>query len=353
MITLIGTTFPKTALWHRDEVRLIDSIKQQIQQCYADQQNLLINTTWFGPQFNNQEYDKFLRITQHTKFDNLFVLAAADPVFLTADQLQQLAQRSGATKQFYLGHFDGPHYFNFHASILPDHFCKYHVNDIVMTSADIVFVNYNRKPRRHRIDFVETILDQALHSCGIVTLGQDDNDIYGQGTRNRLGKLHLNELTDTNTIDSMGMDRNSRFGIPDDIHSLGDLDIWRKHLLNIVSETEFMPWDNMFISEKTWKPILGLRPFVINGQTKIYQYLRQQGFRTFNHHWPHIDIEGADENHVHTSIVAVIKYIRDLSLEQRQNLYQLMLPDLIHNRTRFFQFVEEQKYKINNLFHAG
>jgi hypothetical protein len=91
--------------------------------------------------------------------------------------------------------------------------------------------------------------------------------------------LSLNE-SPSDAVGNWGLDMS--FGIPHDIHSLGNLDIWQQHFLNVVGETEFMHWDNMFISEKTWKPILGLRPFVINGQTKIYQYFLAV-YRFFKH----------------------------------------------------------------------
>ena len=106
----------------------------------------------------------------------------------------------------------------------------------------------------------------------------------------------------------------------------------------------------MFITEKTWKPILGLRPFVLNGQTKIYQYLRNQGFRTFNRYWDHIELEQANEFEVHDSIVAVVRYLSTLNNTEILSMYRDMLPDLRHNRLRFFEFAQEQQYRIENLF---
>jgi hypothetical protein len=144
----------------------------------------------------------------------------------------------------------------------------------------------------------------------------------------------------------MGME----FGIPHDIHSLGNMQIWQQHFLNVVGETEFLPWDNMFISEKTWKPVLGLRPFVINGQTKIYQYLRDQGFRTFEKYFNNVELENIPEYQVHDSIVAVIKYLSSLPKDELISMYQHMLPDLLHNRRHFAEFSQTQCCRINNLF---
>jgi hypothetical protein len=140
------------------------------------------------------------------------------------------------------------------------------------------------------------------------------------------------------------------FGIPHDIHSLGNMNYWQNHFLTIVSETEFNPWDNMFISEKTWKPILGLRPFIINGQTKIYKYLRSQGFKTFNQYFNGIELENLKEFEVHDSIISVLKYLVTLNKKEIMSMYNDMLPDLIHNKARFFEFAQEQNNQINNIF---
>ena len=71
--------------------------------------------------------------------------------------------------------------------------------------------------------------------------------------------------------------------IRNDIFSLGDINIWQNSLLCLVTETEFSNRypQNFFASEKTFKPILGMRPFFIYGQPRLREYLKQQGFDTF------------------------------------------------------------------------
>ena len=141
-----------------------------------------------------------------------------------------------------------------------------------------------------------------------------------------------------------GFDMN--FGIQHDIHSLGNLDLWQRHFLTVVSETEFLPWDPTFVSEKTWKPIIGLRPFVINGQSKAYQWLQARGFRTFNHLWPG-DLDTATEHNTHAGIASAIQW---LSTQNLSELYQQLLPDLEHNQQRYWEFCQEQHQRVRNLF---
>ena len=332
-ITFIGTTFPTTYQWHVDEVALIKSIQTQIHCTYPESNNLFINTTWFGPQFDNTEYAKFLNIVKYQQFDNIFLLAAADPVFLNAEQIATVVNLSCATQSFLLGHFDTEYYFNFHSTVLPKYVKSYTLEELVLTAPNWLFLNYNRKPRDHRTEFVNKLISNGLDKHGVITLGN---------------KLTLGEKIDDYEEGNWGMP--DTFGIPHDIHSLGNPTLWQTHFLNVVSETEFWPWDNMFITEKTWKPILGLRPFLLNGQTKIYKYLRDQGFKTFNHYFEGIELENLKEFEVHDSIISVIKYLATLDKKEILAMYNDMLPDLKHNRKRFFEFAQEQKSRAENLF---
>lgn len=340
----IGTTFPDSFEWSVDEKELIKNIHQQIDAAFPTGNNLFINTTWFGPQFDNTEWIKYQSAIATQKFDRLFLLAAADPVFLNAEKIRCM-QNDTQSELYLLGHFDTSYYFNFHSYVLPKYFVDYNHQQLQMKEPKYLYVNYNRKPRDHRSALVNQLLQRDLIKLGIVTLGKKNN-IYSQNVI-PVCHLSLNE-TPESVIGNWGMDMG--FGIPHDIHSLGRLDIWQNHFLNIVGETEFLPWDPMFISEKTWKPILGLRPFIINGQTKIYKYLRDQGFCTFNHYWPNIDVETQDDTKVTSCIIEVIDYLGTQSRDQLIAMYNSMLPDLIHNRKRFFEFSKEQHYKIDNLF---
>ena len=337
----LGTTFTTDSQWHTDEVNLISNVKNQIEKKYPNTENLLINTTWFGPQFSNSGYFDLPKF--YKKINNLFFLASVDAVMLNADQLATIELDLGVERTFYLGNFDTDHQFTFISTLLPTYFRCHTSTDL--KSIKYLFIAYNRKPREHRVAFVKKLIDLQLDKLGIVSLGNDDSNIY---SNNNL-KITLNEQPNDYAKEG-NWNMGNPFGVPHDIHSLGNMDYWNHHFLNIVGETEFLPWDNMFITEKTWKPILGLRPFILNGQTKIYKYLRDNGFYTFNHYWPHIEMEDLNEIEVHDSMISVIKFLSKLSDDEIMSMYSDMLPALEHNRNRFFEFVQEQKYKIDHLF---
>ena len=340
-VHVVGTTFNANSQWHQDERDVVATIQRQIDTTYPNVNNLLINTTWFGPQF---DLTLFRSIDSFCNIDNLFFLATVDPVMLNADQLNEISNRTGAKQIFYLGNFDTQHQFTFIATLLPKYFQLYTEAELLLQQAKWIFINYNRKPRQHRVDLTTKILDQGLDNYGIMTLGKNDPS-YSK----RLDSISLLLGEDDYTIEgNWGQD--DRFGIPHDIHTLGNIDYWQNHFLTVAGETEFLPWDNMFISEKTWKPIIGLRPFILNGQTKIYKYLRDNGFHTFNQYFNGIKLEDIPEYEVHDSIISVIKYLATLDKTEILTMYNDMLPALIHNRNRFFEFAKEQQYKIAHLF---
>lgn len=340
----IGVTFAKNHQWHTNEVDLIKSIRKQIDRRFPYTQNLLINTTWFGPQFDNNEYLRFETITSNKKFENLFLLSSVDPVMLNPDQIDVIYKKSGVANMYKLGNFDGELRFTFPLTLLPGYFKKYQPSEVRLQNIKHLFLNYNRKPRDHRVELVKALIKSDLSQDGIVTLGKM-NETYCSFQ----GPIPC--LTSHEPIDNDdGHQDVDDFGILNDIHTLGNMDLWNTHFLNVASETEFLPWNDMYISEKTWKPMIGMRPFVINGQTKIYKYLRDNGFRTFTHYFKNIDLENISEYQVHQSIISAIKFLKNLSHNQRWNLYQQMLPDLEHNRRRFYEFAAEQQYYINHLF---
>jgi len=349
MTDFIGETFPEEWLWSRYENQCVESIRLQIDRKFPKQKNLLINLTWFGPQFGypDNAYDKFLEYQE--KVNNLFLLCTVDPLMLQKNQLDGMLERLGNPKLYSIGNFDGKYQFNFFAPVLAKHFRKYNNDEIVLRDPKWHFINYNRKPRQHRVDLVKKIIAEGLDKHGLITLGRPDrtydkdpnNDLYltlGEKDEDYVEYGHW--FTDNNKDDDVG--------IPHDVLSLHNIKYWQQHFLHIIGSTEFSPDTDLFVSETQFKPIIGLRPFLINGNPYTYEWLQQQGFKTFNKYFPGIDF--MDTSKVHDSIINAIKQLKILSPDQLQSMYNDMLPDLLHNQKRFYEFVEEQQHKIDNLF---
>lgn len=344
--TLLTKSFPREWLWGRYEQDYLTSLQQQIDTVYAGQRNLIINMTWFGPQFPEHAWRDFQALPRYPKWQNVFLVAMVDPPMLNSDQIQNLRHDLGDPEIYCLGNFDGPWHFNFFAPVLRDNFFRYRDQDIYPRRFDYAFINYNRKPRQHRVALVRELHRRALQHLGIITLGRP-NRIYDKDETNDLF-LSIGQRTEDYRSAGHWFQGEDEFGIPHDVLSLHCLDLWQRHFLYVVSATEFNVWDPIFVSETQFKPMLGLRPFVINGNVRTYQWLEHHGFRTFEQYWPHLDLR--DESKVHHNICDLVQYLGDLGAEGLHDLYQQMLPDILHNRSRFWQFALEQGHKIHNIF---
>lgn len=351
MITVIGEFFTKIEPFGIQEHRIFDSVKTQINSKFSSSNNLIINTTWIGPQFNNQSWPKIQKlIADNKKFDNLFWTGLIDPITIQPAQIKEVEQALCLKEVFYIGvSFEGPHSVNTSAIVCQEEFPKYTEDQLALTDLKFLYINYNRKPKPHRITFVEKLHKHSLEKYGLISLGKPESH-YDVSQGLDTDKYYtLNDNTDPTNNGRFPMVKTFG-GVPADFCSLGDLTVWQHHFLNVVSETEFFPWDTVFPTEKTLKPIIGMRPFIINGQTTIYDWLRRQGFRTFNHYFNGVELENIPEYEVHDSIIAVIRYLTTLDKKEIIKIYSDMLPDLVHNRNRFFEYAQEQRYKMENLF---
>jgi hypothetical protein len=344
MVISLGTTFPKNWQYGPEEIEIFQSTIQQVEKHFPDQNNLVINTTWFGPQFNNKPWKELIDITQ--PIDNLFLLSVIDPLYWDEDSIAETEKRLRVKKTYRIGMFaDSKHEWNFHgfttAKLAPD----YSENDVKLISPDWAFLLYQRKPRAHRVELTNMLIEKKLNTRGIITLGSNKNSNYDWSDGQQGPVLTIEDYPSNYKHNGNHDDFD---GVPNDLVSVGRLDIWQRHFLNIVSETEFNHWQPRFVTEKTWKPIIGLRPFVIHGQTSIYLWLQNNGFKTFGKYWPHIEIEtGADQ---HGNVLKVIEFVSGKSSEELLCMYQDMYRDLLYNRERYFEFAREQKYRMNHIF---
>ena len=105
---------------------------------------------------------------------------------------------------------------------------------------------------------------------------------------------------------------------------------FQKSYLHIVTETNATS-NQLFFSEKVFKPITHWQPFVLCGNYKSLEKLKEFGYKTFGQ-W--IDESYDDEPHYETKIRkvnAAIKQFIDKSPKELTSLMQEMLPTFKHN----------------------
>jgi hypothetical protein len=92
--------------------------------------------------------------------------------------------------------------------------------------------------------------------------------------------------------------------------------LYDNSLVNIVTETYF--FNNIIhITEKTYKPIAFMQPFILLGAARSLQHVKDMGFRTFGEFWDETyDLE-LDDKLRFIKIMAVIESIAKWTEEQR------------------------------------
>ena len=151
MLERVGTHFPKDWQYGPEEIHIFDSTAKQVDKHFSNDRNLVVNTTWFGSQFNNGEWQRALSF--NTDFDNLFLLSVIDPLYLTDEDLNILVKKYHIKRVYRIGMFEGSKYeWNFHALIGKDLMPNYTEEQVLMQDPEYIYMLYQRKPRYHRIE---------------------------------------------------------------------------------------------------------------------------------------------------------------------------------------------------------
>jgi hypothetical protein len=350
MITSVANFFPAAWIYGEYEQNIFSCIRGQINEHFSDQNNVFLNTTWIGPE-TDADINKI--VEQGNYIDNLFLLSTVDPVMPTAWTVVKRLEQLGVGKIHKLGNFDGPQYFNFFAIVCLEHFETYNTDDLILKDVQYPYISYNRKPYVHRLAFVKELISRGLVERGVVTLGRpfpgndnpEDQLYFTIGERNqdyvKYGHWYPDSLDAT------------PHEIPHDLFSLHNMNYWHHHFLHVIGSTSIYNEDEIFLNQINFKPLIGLRPFIINGQTRQYKFLKDNGFRTFEQYFPGVDLTtpgNTSHNRLAVVLADAVEYICNKSPAELQDMYNAMLPDLIHNRNHWYNWAQEQKYRMENIF---
>jgi hypothetical protein len=214
-------------------------------------------------------------------------------------------------------------------------FKNYTDEEIAPVELENVFLCYNRNNAPHRERLYEQFNKHGLLHKGIFTLGNPDPA--------KVVCINNGKNTQHGHDTSTGWHTDPKFRLPskndkrniiNDTHSLGPLDAWNSSFLIIVNETEHnLNTGVPFLTEKIYKPLIGMRPFLCLGDKGTIKYLQEAGFHTFNEFFGS-QVQDLTVN----DVVALVKRYKGNPTED----YSLLKDKLVHNRKRFFEYVREQ-----------
>lgn len=269
-----------------------------------------------------------VRLLQGQEYAVIFNML--DPPY-TWHYLDKLLEKSGC-KIIMVG-TDAPdlpvHFWLIHAFL---EFPDYSLDEMKFqpTKDPLVFLNYNNKPNSYRKRLIEHLQARDLLSYGHVTF----NCEVVRPTR-----VH---------DDDLAIDRQISSTMARDI-GFGNINIWRNHFLNVTSETVFRIHPELVFSEKPIKPILGLRPFIVNGSPRYYEVLRSMEFDVFDDIFPVEELCAPSQDldqlmtRNHNVICDTIENLLDKDLVK---FYDELWPRLLYNHQRMRHLMETEFQRL-------
>lgn len=121
------------------------------------------------------------------------------------------------------------------------------------------------------------------------------------------------------------------------IDSYSDMSFYNSHAIDIVVETVF-DYPNVYLTEKTLRPILLKTPFIIFGCSGILKHLQSFGIKTFSNFWNEDYDTIVDPRDRFLALTDLTKEICKLEVEQLKKMYIEMEPILEHNRNIVLEY---------------
>ena len=128
-------------------------------------------------------------------------------------------------------------------------------------------------------------------------------------------------------------------------HKLIDERFYQDAYVNLVLETHFSK-NNVFLTEKTFKPILNMQPFVIVGAPGSLKLLRELGYETFDD-WFDEGYDKIKNNEERMFDCFTVAY--DLSKKSHEELVTMtkeMIPVLAHNQQVLLSSKQDKLIKL-------
>lgn len=304
------------------ELSILDRYLQAL--THSPRSWVVINSTWYSQEYHEQ----VLTQLRQMRFDGIVLVSMIDARIPEPGWYQEFD-----CEVIGVGYYGGAHNIDFWSLVL-DHWIDiagYNLDDA--TTIDTAFMCLNRKPHWHRRRFYHEMLAAGIVEHGIVSLG-------GDGDQPAVRILPQ----DQGGCDLAPNGGREQTGIANDIVSLGHPGNWQRHFLNIVTETVYDISRNGFVSEKIYKPIVGLRPFLVYDPQGGVSWLHGRGFETYDLDFANItDLVLSDARNI-------APFLKTLSVQGPsywRSKFQALRPKMLYNQSQFQRYVDQQWQKIN------
>tara|TARA_Y100001949_G_scaffold165653_1_gene161590 strand:+ start:2342 stop:3517 length:1176 start_codon:yes stop_codon:yes gene_type:complete len=175
-------------------------------------------------------------------------------------------------------------------------------------SKDYICLNGKAKP--HRRYMIQKLLENNLADNGLLSY------VCYDGVDPLQGPIYLDQ-------NETQIRRNDRYMNPG---------VYNNSWINIVTEAFPHVEQDMFITEKTFKPMLQLQPFMVLGNRGTLKRLKQYGYRTFDQIWDESYDDLPTWQQRADAIVKNLKQWCAKSKEQKQQDIKLVWKNILRNQ---------------------
>lgn len=303
----------------------------------------LIDTTWIN---NPKVFKNFVDWQCTVDKPRAFLYSGMDWVNKTCEPLCTAAHMFFPYRFDckHIGNTNEGHYFSFWVEFIDAH-RKYFFDDVYTRTPDFEhhFMCLNNKCNHHRAYLLNKMFqEESVWNRGNISVIRED-DRYNFPhpiilEENRSPEL-LEKFHEWETI--------SDKQIANDIVSLGDPRHWRSHFVTVV--TESCHHTDIFFSEKIFKPIIGMRPFLALGDTNLYSKLRDFGFDTFDDLFPNVGLHETNWEHRANNLMKDLREICHTPITDLDGVYDSIYTRLEHNRENMISLIAKNKQWIQDL----
>jgi hypothetical protein len=315
-----GTEWP----WKKFELEHLITLLEPV--IRDSSRTVVINSVWYTDQVD-QEVRAWL---SHNDWDRLILVAMLDCAIPRPEQFEEFGR-----PVMTVGYYPGDNSVDLCAMFLWDRIdLEPYGNLLDPSRITVPYMCLNRKPHWHRRKLYRQLETFDLLNKGLVTMGSD-------------GEHPARTMPHDVAADMVGPNSDTaHYGIPNNVCSLGPPQHWQSCFFNVVTETNWDINQSYFVSEKIYKPILGMRPFTVYDPDGGRSWLHARGFETFERDFSDIsDHDPSDANQL-------AYFLRDLcaeSAEYFQYKFHTLVPKLRHNQDNFRTYIQNQHRQI----HAG
>ena len=302
------------------EQSIVDDLLQHMAQDTS--RTVVINSVWYSTEYHQQ----VLAWLRNNQLDRIVLVAMIDAAIPRPEWYAEFD-----CEVVSVGYYHGDHSLDF-CAVFVDKFLNAPALDQLTDASriDTAYMCLNRKPHWHRQKLYNKLQSLDLLQYGMVSMG-------GSGTATR------SLVVDTDHDNLAPNASRDHYGIPNDIVSLGHVENWQRHFVNIVTETFYDINRTGFVSEKIYKPVVGCRPFLVYDPDGGTQWLRDHGFESYVTDFRDItDLDLSTPDNLADFLIVLCEQ----TPQYWQAKYLALQEKILYNKHHFTDHVQHQWTKI-------